>query len=170
MPTVSPPDENLYLYKPPPPYPGTSGNGSNAVQHKVDMTKSPSTTSAETPVIVSKEQSQSIKMGTSVSRIPPTDISSGSSRSVPSAVSVVSAEVHNIPNGKERHSAKEKSGAAGSSGVSTKSLHGPVPKTNGLLKEGNGTRKSNAVIHNENKVGYYIHSGIVVIKSQHDLS
>lgn len=154
MPTNTPPDEKLYLFKPPPPYPGTSGSGSssNAAQQKVDMTNSPSTTSAETPVIVSKEQSQSIKMGTSVSRIPPTDIS-GSSRSVPSAVSVVSAEVHNVPNGKERQSAKEKSGAAGSAGgVTTKSVHGPVPKTNGLLKEGNGTRKSSATMHSESKV------------------
>lgn len=141
------PDEKVYLFKPPPPYPGAgSGSASSAsLQPTVDMTNS----SSELQSVSSKEQTQSIKMGTSVSRVPPSELLSGSSsRSVSSAVSVVSAEVHNIPNPREN-----KPESKGSS-VSTKSLHGaPVPKTNGLLKEGNGTRKG-AVIHNESKPGH----------------
>lgn len=167
MPSASPPEEKLYLFKPPPPYPGTSGNGSvttTSPTNNADMKTSSTITSSESQTkTASKEQSQSsIKMGTSVSRVPPTDMQlGGSSRSVSSAVSVVSAEVHKIPNGKDNQASAENKPVL-SSGTGIKSPHAPVPKTNGLLKEGNGRKAG--VIHNENKVGIEKEMKIILSK------
>lgn len=158
IPNIPPPDDHLYIFKPPPPYPGTPG-GSNGQLPTLDMTR---LTSADIPVAVTKEQSPTIKMGTSVSRVPPKssdNIQSGNSRSV-SAVSIVSAEVHNVPTVKDSSGAISNSeqNLTSSNGAATnlKVVSNPVPKTNGLLKEGNGARKSGTgLMHLENKVLLY---------------
>lgn len=162
---VPPPEDHLYVFKPPPPYPGSN----NSLQ-TLEMTSVPNAESDNQNTVITKERSHnqsSIKMGTSVSRFPPNDIHSSNSRSVSSsAVSVVSAEVHNVPNGKDKKTSanfngnevgmngENKSATTPISTTSTKSLSNPsIPKTNGLLKDGNGVRKSSTTMHTESKVG-----------------
>ncbi|ODM99807.1 Tyrosine-protein phosphatase non-receptor type 14 [Orchesella cincta] len=148
VPNASPPEENVYIFKPPPPYPGNGASGSSSSSN-LDISKK-HVSSENTPGLTKDHShSQSIKMGTSLSRVPPSDMQAVKSVS---AVSIVSAEVHKAPLGRDTNcSSMENTSSVSISAKSTSSL----PKTNGLLKEGNGMRKSSAnVVQNENKPGH----------------